>query len=90
MHKLFTAGIALAGVFGLVPLAAAAAPLAPAPQAAVTATVQHVDWDNDHCGPRCQYWRHRRWEREHAWRREQWRREHYGWNYRHEHWDEAR
>jgi hypothetical protein len=26
------------------------------------ATIQSVDW---YCGPRCQYWRHRRWEERH-------------------------
>ena len=30
------------------------------------AAVQNVDW---HCGPHCQYWRHRHWEERH-WQRD--------------------
>jgi len=83
MRKLFTTTIALAGVLGLVPLAASAAPAAlpTAPQAMIGASVQHADWDDGDCGPRCQYWRHRRWEHQRAERRNEWRREHHEWDY---------
>lgn len=82
MRKLFTATIALAGVLGMVPLAASAMPAQSAPPA-VTAAVQHADWyTRGYCGPRCRYWRHRRWAREQARRRAEWRREQ-DWRYWH-------
>ena len=38
------------------------------------ALVQNIDW---YCGPRCQYWRHRRWEQHHRWHHDYYR---YGYN----------
>jgi hypothetical protein len=42
------------------------------------AAIQQADW---YCGPRCQYWQHRRWvERHRYWRHEYY--PYYGYNYR--------
>ena len=30
------------------------------------ASIQQADW-GWYCGPRCHYWRHRRWEQYHRW-----------------------
>jgi hypothetical protein len=73
---------ALTATVGLLSLgsvgASAVAPgaLAPAAQPA-TAAIQQADW---YCGPRCEYWHHRRWvERHRYWRHEYY--PYYGYNY---------
>ena len=79
MQKYVLGIAAAAGLLSLAPVAASASNALPEATKTSSAVVR-ADWDD--CGPRCQYWRHRRWEarREH-WRREQWRREHYGYGY---------
>jgi hypothetical protein len=71
--------IALAAATGLTALgsvtASAAPVIAPAPTAQNSA-IQQADY---YCGPRCQYWHHRRWEEHHAWR--YYRHGYYGYNY---------
>jgi hypothetical protein len=69
--------IALAAMMGLIGLGSVAASAAPrvqvhTPQASA---IQQADW---YCGPRCEYWRHRRWEQRHSYWRE---RPYYGYNY---------
>ncbi len=58
MRKTLLALTATAGLIGFSSLAASAAPLTrvDAPQASA---IHQADWN---CGPRCQYWHHRRWE----------------------------
>lgn len=82
MRNLWTAALALAGLFALAPLRGFAAPaVAPASwQAPAGASLRHADWD-EYCGPRCQYWRHRHWEQERAERWRDWHREHGHWGY---------
>jgi len=70
---------AAAGLLAVAPVAASAAPVVPIAPGISHSAIQRADWD--YCGPRCQYWRHRRWE--HA-RREHWRwerRHEYGWRH---------
>ena len=77
MRKTLIALAATTGLIGLGSFGAAAAPVVavrPVPQ---TATVQKADW---YCGPRCEYWHHRRWEERHAWQR--YHHPNYGYNYR--------
>jgi hypothetical protein len=61
MRKILLALSATAGVIGFASLGASAAPLASVhmPQAS---SVQQAGY---YCGPRCQYWHHRRWEARH-------------------------
>lgn len=71
--------IALAAATGLVGLGgatASAAPVVVPAQAAQSPAIQPADY---YCGPRCQYWHHRRWEERHAY----WgyHRGYYGYNY---------
>lgn len=61
MRKTLIALAATAGLVGLGTVGASAAPLNVPTQAA---NIQQADWG---CGPRCEYWRHQRWER-HEWR----------------------
>jgi len=78
--------IALAAITGLMGLSgASAASVAPLHQQAQPAAIEKADW---YCGPRCQYWRHRRWEES----REPSRWEHryhpyYGYGYGHRYYD---
>ena len=65
--------IALAATTGLtIPCAAGASAASPAPIEVPVATsaVHQADW---YCGPRCQYWHHRRWAERHHW----WHEHHY-------------
>jgi hypothetical protein len=71
MRKTLIALAATTGLIGLGTIGASAAPLAPLHAPAQTSSIQQADW---YCGPRCEYWRHRRWE-EHRWREN---RERYG------------
>lgn len=73
--KTLIALAAASGVTALVQGAFAAPIQTPDP------VVQKANWyaGQSHCGPECRYWRHRRWEREHAWRY----RHNYGYNYGH-------
>lgn len=76
MRKTLIALAATTGIFGLSSFAASAAPVVamqPAPQAGLA---QKADW---YCGPRCEYWHHRRWEERHAWQR--YHNPYYGYNY---------
>jgi len=77
VRKTLIALAAATGFVGLGSFAASAAPVVavqPAPQAGLT---QKADW---YCGPRCEYWHHRRWEERHEWR--SYRQPYYGYNYR--------
>lgn len=66
MRKLLATLPLATGLLSFVPLAATAAPAAPISeqQAAAYGLVQPADW---YCGPRCQYWQHRRWEEHQRW-----------------------
>lgn len=72
--------LAATGAFlTLAPVTASfAATASPAPSAqARDDAIQQADW---YCGPRCEYWRHRRWEEHRRW---EWNRYHgyqYGYN----------
>ena len=66
MRKTLLALTATAGLIGFGSLAASAAPLASVHEPAQASAVHQADW---YCGPRCEYWHHRRWEE----RRERWR-----------------
>jgi hypothetical protein len=60
--------IALTAATGLIALGTtgvSAAPVAPVHAPVQAAAIQQADWA---CGPRCEYWRHRRWEAHHEWR----------------------
>lgn len=77
MRRTFIALAAAGGLIGLFSVGASAAPIAPhiVPQQA--SAIHQADW---YCGPRCRYWRHRRWEARHDW----WREHHhpyYGYRY---------
>ena len=77
MQKTLIALAAATGLTALGAVAASAAPvMVPAPPTAQSPAIQKADY---YCGPRCQYWHHRRWEQRHAW----WRYHHpyYGYNY---------
>ena len=77
MRKTLIALAASSGLIGLGTLAASAAPVEPVHSRAQMSDVHQADW---YCGPRCQYWHHRRWEA----RRDRWYRHHhpyYGYNY---------
>lgn len=55
-----------AGLLGFAPLAVSAAPVPPITemQTETDGLIQKADW---YCGPRCQYWQHRRWEEHRRW-----------------------
>ena len=77
MRKTIIALAATTGLIGLGTIGASAAPLAPAHVPDQVSAVQKADW---YCGPRCEYWRHRRWEsRHHYWREHRY--PYYGYNY---------
>ena len=76
MRKTLIALAATTGIVGLGGFAASAAPVAAVQHAQQTADIQKADW---YCGPRCQYWHHRRWEERHAWH--SYHRPNYGYNY---------
>jgi hypothetical protein len=61
MRKTLVTLAAASGLLMLAPLAASAAPVTAAPRPVAAPGVQLADW---YCGPRCEYWRHRRWEHE--------------------------
>ena len=65
MRKTLIALTATAGLIGLGTIGASAAPLAPVHAPAQASAVHQADW---YCGPRCEYWRHRRWEDRREWR----------------------
>jgi hypothetical protein len=75
---LATATGLMGGMVGLGASGASAAPVTPlnVPVQA-SANIQQADW---YCGPRCEYWRHRRWEERHGYWREH-RYPYYGYNY---------
>ena len=60
MRKLL---IALAAATGLAGLGIGSASAAPVRVPAQASNIRQAEW---YCGPRCEYWRHRRWER-HEW-----------------------
>jgi hypothetical protein len=64
VRKTLIALAATTGLIGLGTIGASAAPAVPAPMQAQAANIHQADW----CGPRCDYWRHRRWEARHDWR----------------------
>ncbi len=76
MRNTLIALAAATGLMGLGSVTTSAAPvIVPAHSTIQTSAVQQADW---YCGPRCQYWHHRRWEEHHAWR---YRQGYYGYNY---------
>jgi hypothetical protein len=75
VRKTLIALTAATGLIGLGTIGASAAPVAPAHVPAHAAAIQQADW---YCGPRCEYWRHRRWEERHEWREHHYR--YYGYN----------
>ena len=77
MRKTIIALAATTGLIALGTIGASAAPLAPVRLPPQASAAQQADW---YCGPRCEYWRHRRWEERHEWRREP-RYPNYGYNY---------
>jgi hypothetical protein len=74
MRKTLIALAATTGLIGLGAAGASAAPLAPVHAPQQVSSIQQADW---YCGPRCQYWHHRRWEERRAWR---WEHRYYGYN----------
>jgi hypothetical protein len=74
MRKTLIALAATTGLLALGSIGASAAPLAPVHAPAQASAIQNADW---YCGPRCEYWRHRRWE-ENRWREHHYER--YGYN----------
>jgi hypothetical protein len=65
VRKTLIAVTAATGLIGLGTIGASAAPVAPVRAPAQPAAIQQADW---YCGPRCEYWRHRRWEERREWR----------------------
>jgi hypothetical protein len=74
VRKTLIALTATAGLIGLGTIGASAAPLAPVHAPVQASAVVQADW----CGPRCEYWRHRRWEERREWRGRQY--PYYGYN----------
>ena len=65
VRKTLIALAATTGLIGLGTFGASAASVVPV-QAPLQASAMHqAGW---YCGPRCEYWRHRRWEWRHEWR----------------------
>ena len=64
MRKTLIALAAATGLIGLGTVGASAASAIPAQMPAQAASIHQADW----CGPRCEYWRHRRWEERREWR----------------------
>jgi hypothetical protein len=62
VRKTLIALTAATGLIGLGTIGASAAPVAPVHAPAQASAIHQADW---YCGPRCQYWRHRRWEERH-------------------------
>ncbi len=77
MRKTLIALAATTGIVGIGGFTASAAPVAAVPHIQPATDVQKADW---YCGPRCEYWHHRRWEERHAWQR--YHHPNYGYNYR--------
>jgi hypothetical protein len=83
VRKTLIALAATTGLIGLTSVGASAATAIPAPTVGQESTIEKADWG---CGPRCQYWQHRRWEAHREWRQHEWREHHtpyYGYNYSH-------
>jgi hypothetical protein len=83
VRKTLIALAATTGLIGLTSVGASAASVIPASPVNEASAVQKADWG--YCGPRCQYWQHRRWEesRYQRWREREWREHHnpyYGYN----------
>ena len=77
MRRTLIALAATVGLMGLASVGASAAAVAPMNAPAQASNIQQADW---YCGPRCEYWRHRRWEERRYW----WYQHHnpyYGYNY---------
>jgi hypothetical protein len=82
VRKTLIALAATTGLVGLSCVGASAASVIPASAVDHVSSVQKADWDD--CGPRCQYWRHRRLGEQRHWRQQEWREHHnpyYGYNY---------
>ncbi len=82
MRKTLIALAATTGLIGLSSVGASAAPVIPPASMNQASAVQKAEWG--YCGPRCQYWQHRRWEAHREWRQHEWREHHhpyYGYNY---------
>jgi len=77
VRKTLIALAATTGVVGLGGYAASAAPVPAVPHIQQATDIQKADW---YCGPRCQYWHHRRWEERRAWH--SYHRPYYGYNSR--------
>ena len=77
MRKTLIALTAATGLIGLGTIGASAAPTAPVRVPAQASAIQQADW---YCGPRCEYWRHRRWEERHWHRYYGYNRDYYGYN----------
>ena len=78
MRKTLIALTAATGLIGLGTIGASAAPLVPVHAPAQASAIHQADW---YCGPRCEYWRHRRWEERREWRGER-QNPYYGYNQR--------
>ncbi len=70
MRKTLIALAATSGLIGLGNVGASASPAMPRHVPAQAATIQPAAW---YCGPRCEYWRHRRWEAHREWREHHYR-----------------
>jgi hypothetical protein len=84
VRKTLIALAATTGILGFGTVGASALTLGPVngPEQAGTGTVegsviQKADW---YCGPRCQYWHHRRWDERHWNEGARWRNPNYGYN----------
>ena len=82
MRKTLIALAATTGRLGFGTIGASALTLGPVngseqARTAEGSVIQKADW---YCGPRCQYWRHRRWEGRHEWREQRY--PYYGYNNR--------
>ena len=77
MRKTLIALTATTGLIGLGTFGASAAPTTPVHAPAQVSAIQQADW---YCGPRCQYWHHRRWEAQHQWWRYHHQYPYYGYN----------
>jgi hypothetical protein len=64
VRKTLIALTAATGLIGLGTIGASAAPVAPVHTPTQAAAIWQADW---YCGPRCEYWRHRRWEERREW-----------------------
>jgi hypothetical protein len=77
VRKTLIALTATTGLIALGTIGASAAPATPMHRPAQASAIQQADW---YCGPRCEYWHHRRWEEQRAYRYQH-RNPYYGYGY---------